>query len=52
MTNGANYKGASYSIVLGIVLSVLPISSTLLQDNYQVHLKEKTVAKRKEEPIK
>ena len=29
MTNGANYKKASYIIVLGIVISVLPISSTL-----------------------
>jgi hypothetical protein len=28
MTNGANYKNASSIIVLGIVISVLPISST------------------------
>jgi hypothetical protein len=30
MTNGTNYKEASYIIVLGIVISVLPISSTVV----------------------
>jgi len=45
-------KEASYIIVLGIVISVLPISSTLLQDGYHVPFKQKTVNKREEEPIK
>ena len=31
MTPGPNYKEASYIIVLGIVISVLPISSTGMQ---------------------
>jgi len=42
---------ASYIIVLGIVISILPITSTLLQDSYQVRFKQKTVNK-KEVPIK
>jgi len=45
-------KEASYIIVLGIVISVLPISSTLLQDGYHVRFKQKTVNKGEEEPIK
>jgi hypothetical protein len=45
-------KEASYIIVLGIVISVLPISSTLLQDGYQVRFKQKTVNKGEEGPIK
>jgi len=40
-------KEASYIIVLGIVISVLPISSTLLLDGYHVRFKLKTVNKRK-----
>jgi len=40
-------KEASYIIVLGIVISVLPISSTLLQDGYHVRFKQKTVNKRR-----
>jgi hypothetical protein len=45
-------KEASYIAVLGIVISILPISSTLLQDGYPVHFKQKTVNKLEEEPIK
>jgi hypothetical protein len=45
-------KEASYIIVLGIVISVLPISSTLLQDSYHVHFKQKAVKTGEEEPIK
>jgi len=45
-------KEASYIIVLGIVISVLPISSTLLQDGYHIHLKQKTVNKGEMEPNK
>jgi hypothetical protein len=45
-------KEASYIIVLGIVISVLPISSTLLQDGYHIGFKQKTVNKWEEEPIK
>jgi hypothetical protein len=40
-------KEASYIIVLGIVISVLPISSTLLQDGYHIRFKQKTVNKEK-----
>ena len=45
-------KEASYIRVLRIVISVLPISSTLLQDGYHVRFKQKTVNKGEEEPIK
>jgi hypothetical protein len=45
-------KEGSYIIVLGIVISVHPISSTLLQDGYHVHFKQKTVNIVEEEPIK
>ena len=45
-------KEASYIIVLGIVISVLPISSILLQDGYHVRFKQKPVNKGEEEPIK
>jgi hypothetical protein len=43
---------ASYIVVLGIVISVLPISSTLLQDGYHINFKQKTVNKEDQEPIK
>ena len=45
-------KQASYIIVLGIVIFVLAISSTLLQDGYHVCFKQKTVNKGEEDPIK
>ena len=45
-------KEASYIIVLGIVISVLPISSTLLQDGYHVRFKQKPANNGEEEPIK
>jgi len=45
-------KKASYIIVLGIVISVLPISSTLLQDGNHVRFEQKPVNKGEEEPIK
>jgi hypothetical protein len=45
-------KEVSCIIVLGIVRSVLPISSKLLQDSYHVCLKQKIVNKREEQPIK
>jgi hypothetical protein len=38
-------KEASYIIVLGIVISVLLISSTILQDGYHVRFKQTTVNK-------
>jgi hypothetical protein len=44
-------KEASYIIVLGIVVSVLPISSTLHQNGYHVHFKQKTLNKGEQEPI-
>jgi len=34
-------KDGCYIIVLGTLVSVLPISATLLQDSYQVHFKQK-----------
>jgi hypothetical protein len=40
-------KEASYIIVLGIVISVLPVSSTLLQDGYDVRFKQKQYTKEK-----
>jgi len=40
-------KEASYIIVLGIVISVLPISSTLLQDGYHVRFKQNSKQKRR-----
>jgi hypothetical protein len=43
---------ASYIIVLGIVISVHRISSTLLQDGYHVSFKKKTINRNEEEPIK
>ena len=39
-------KEASYIIVLGIVISVLPISSTLLQDGYHVRFKQNSKQRR------
>jgi hypothetical protein len=45
-------KEESYIIVLGIVISALPISSTLLQDGYHVHFKPNTVNYTEEELIK
>jgi len=38
---------ASYIIVLGIVISVLPISSALLQDHYHIHFTQKQYTKEK-----
>jgi len=38
---------ASYIIVLGIVISVVPISSTLLQDSYHIHFKQNSKHKRR-----
>jgi len=40
-------KEASYIIVVGIVISVLPISSTLLQDGYHVRFKHNSKQKRR-----
>jgi len=40
-------KEASYIIVLGIVISVLPISSTLLQDGYHVRFKQNSKQRRR-----
>jgi len=45
-------KEARYIIVLGIVISILSISSTLLQDGYHIRINQKTVNKGEEEPIK
>jgi hypothetical protein len=42
-----NTKDASYIIVLGLVISVLPISSTLFHDGYHVHFKQKQTTKQK-----
>ena len=40
-------KVASYIIVLGIVISVLPISSILLQDGYHVRFKQNSKQRRR-----
>jgi hypothetical protein len=40
-------KEASYIIVLGIVISILPISSTLLQDGSHVRFKQNSNEKRR-----
>ena len=40
-------KEASYIIVLGIVISVLPISSTLLQDGYHFRFKQNSKQRRR-----
>jgi hypothetical protein len=40
-------KEASYIIVFGIVISVLPISSTLLQDGYHVHFEQNSKQRRR-----
>ena len=40
-------KEASYIIVLGIVISVLPTSTTLLQDGYHIRFKQKHYTKEK-----
>jgi len=40
-------KEASNIIVLGIVISVLPITSTLLQDSYHVHFKHNSNQRRR-----
>jgi len=42
-----NTKEAGYIILLGIVISVLPISSTLLQDGYHVRFKQNSKHKRR-----
>jgi len=42
---------ARFIIVLGIVISLLPISWILLQDSYHVRFKQKTVNKWEKEPI-
>jgi hypothetical protein len=45
-------KAVSHIMVLGIVISVLPISSTLIQDSYHDRFKQKTANKGQGEPIK
>ena len=40
-------KEAGYIIVLGIVISVLPMSSTLLQDGYHVRFKQNSKQRRR-----
>jgi len=42
-------KEASYIMVLGIVISVLPIRSTLVQDSYQVRFKQKNSKQKRRE---
>jgi hypothetical protein len=44
-------KEPSYIIVLGIVISAHPNSSTLPQDGYHVRFKQKAVYTEDEEPI-
>jgi len=43
---------ASCIIVLGIVISIIAISSTILQDGYHVHVRQTTANKAKENPNK
>jgi hypothetical protein len=45
-------KEARYIIVLGTVISILPINSTLLLDGYHAQFKIKTVNEREEESFK
>lgn len=45
-------KKVSYIIILGIVISVLSISSILLQNGYQIHFKYKNINKGEQQPIK